>query len=327
MKRINTRIIYTLLLTVFGLSSCLEDTGYTNIFDGENKDIPIVSVGQSEYGTNVKTVEIQEGFQNLTFPINIARAKSGTTNVTVELNTALLDEYNEAELAAAIAEGHGASFVPFEMLPEGSYQIPSSTISIPEGQLDTDFVVQVNSTLLDLTKKYLVPLRITNADNGAVVASNLNTSYLAVVVKNKYDGHYKVFVTMNGWDAYDIPSNNRKEYPDGIDLLTAGATKVTIYNPYFGADLIPGFSSTGATAFGATSPEFTFDANDNLVAVRNTYPPDSRNRTLVINPAAPAGHNVFDPTTKSLIANFIFKQSGRPDNNVILEMTYEHARP
>jgi hypothetical protein len=303
------------------MSSCLEDKGYLDVFNGEN-DGPVVSFGGADYGQIVRAVEVKEEAQKVGLTVNIARATSDVS-VTLEVDPAFLDEYNEAH-------ADDDDYTPFDLLPDSTFDLPSMTFTIPKGQLDYEFEFDVFSTKIDLTENYALPLVIKSVTDGTVIASNLSTSIMNVTVKNAYDGKYDLNITMNGWAAYDIPENKPQDYSDPLGLVTAGPNSVGIWNYWANTDLLPGFSSTGQTQFGAASPVFVFDENHKLVGISNAYPNDGRNRRFAINPTAPATDNVWndfdDLSKRNITLNFLFQQDGRPDNNVIYKLTYQGAR-
>ncbi len=326
MKHFKNIFSFTSLIALFLLSSCLDNTGNLDVFNSVNNK-GIVSIGQAEPGVNVKTVEIVATPTKISVVINAARVNKAV-NVTVEVDPTLLTAYNTEQTAL------DATYVPYELLPANLYTIPSLTVNIAAGKLDTPFEFNVSTSAINLSKKYALPIVLKSVDDPSVViASNLNSSIVAIVVKNKYDGNYTLNIEHSGWAAFsifDMPTNTPEKYPDGVDLVTLGANAVGIFNPYWGANLFPGFSNSAGkpspTAFGAASPVFTFDSNDKIVSVVNAIPDDGRGRQFVLNPAAPASDNVYDPATKKVIANFFFKQTGRPDMSVKWTMVFDKSR-
>lgn len=58
----------------------------------------------------------------------------------------------------------------------------------------------------------------------------------------------------------------------------------------------------------------------------NDSPPDSRNRAFRINPAiTPPAGNFWNSGNKTIIANYIMSQTGRPDQ--FIDMTLTHNDP
>ncbi len=326
MRHFKNIFSFASLAVLFLMSSCLDNTGNLDVFNSVNNN-GVISIGQAEPGLNVKTVEISTTPTKISVVINAARVNN-TVNVTVQVDPAVLTAYNAEQTAL------DPTFVPFEVLPSNLYTIPSLTVSIAAGKLDTPFEFNVNTSGVDLSKKFALPIVLKSVDDPSVViASNLNSTLVAIVVKNKYDGKYNLDVEHSGWSAFgifDMPAGVAERYPDGIALVTLGANSVGIENLWAGTNLLPGFSNTAGkptpTQFGAASPVFTFDGNNKIVSVSNAIADDGRGRKFALNPTAPASDNSYDPATKKVIANFLFKQTGRPDMNYRLTMVFFGSR-
>jgi hypothetical protein len=176
---INKTFRISAILAGLFMTSCLDDTGYTDIYNKEN-NTPVVSFGQADHGYVVRTIDVTDNPGELAIDVNVARATEAVT-VTIEVDPTLLDAYNEAE------------GTEYELLPDSSYSIPSGSVTVPAGELDANFVFQAFADEISLDYAYILPLRITSSTGaGAVVASNLNTALVSVGVKNQYDGVYTV---------------------------------------------------------------------------------------------------------------------------------------
>jgi hypothetical protein len=180
----NKFILSFVTILGLGMSSCLEDTGYLDIVNGENKQT-VVSIGQNGYGFTTRSVEFSDAPVEATVSVNVVapgEVKTPTT-VTFEVDPSLVDQYN-------IEHAGDEDFVAFTVLPDSTYSLPSASITVPAGTMDMDFPFQIITSKIDLSQKYMLPLVIASADNGAVVASNLNAALISVVVKNAYEGDY-----------------------------------------------------------------------------------------------------------------------------------------
>jgi hypothetical protein len=169
---------------------------------------------------------------------------------------------------------------------------------------------------------------ITSVDGGAKVSADLDSVSVLITVKNKYDGKYKLNITTSGWDAYGISENLPGNYPNTTSFATTGAGSVSYFNNNTGSNLQGAFTSgnASATQFDAASPVFTFDpATDKLINVDNAIPDDGRGRDFAINPAAGPDDNYYDPATKTIYANYIMKQTGRP--NMVIKAIWTYSAP
>ncbi|HEY4194075.1 MAG TPA: DUF1735 domain-containing protein, partial [Mucilaginibacter sp.] len=185
-------------------------------------------------------------------PVNIAAPNPLKTAVTVKLSVdqAALTAYNTA---------NGTSYT---LLPAADY---SSTLSvtIPAGQNLGNVVINLNTTQIDPSQSYVLPLTIT--DGGGQQISNYKTILFNFAVKNIYDGEYTVTGTMND----TVVPTDLGNYPFDIDLITAGATSNYMFDTAIGA---PGHEILAPTIsyYGSWSPQFTFSGTS-VTSVINAY--------------------------------------------------------
>jgi len=169
------------LMSIALLSSCLKDSPYTVDF---TKTKPLVELpGAANVSGSAGLFEIvgvlakASGASPFNVPVNLAAPQPLSSALTVKLsvNAAALTAYNSA---------NSTSYV---LLPAADY---SSTLSvtIPAGQNLANLVVNINTSLVDPTQQYALPLTIT--DGGGQQISNYNTVIFGIVVKNAYDDNY-----------------------------------------------------------------------------------------------------------------------------------------
>jgi hypothetical protein len=188
MKKYRNSILIAAVVSSCWLTSCLKNTGYEDVLNGVNGN-GVVSVFGSEAGFRTQTLEFSATPQDVEVTINLGSPQPFNNDVVVQMGVdpEALANYNKDQTEAAKVAGK--TFEPFEQLPATAFTFPSPSVSIKAGQRDAKFIVRVNSSLVDLTKKFLLPLSITNA-SGVTVASNLKTSLIGIAVKNIYDGDY-----------------------------------------------------------------------------------------------------------------------------------------
>lgn len=331
----NNFVKFTAALLALTLVSCLDDDKYALDPSGTNNVIEFVDpqVPNSPFGAIYPAwVEAYTIAPSATFTRTIRYSGPQDNDkdivVTVAVDPVALEDYNR-HMDEGIDGSDALHGNTFELLPASNYQIDNATITIPAGQKEAQVSVTIFPELFDLTKSYALPLRIVSASSG-VLSKHYSVGIFGVGIKNKYDAVYNANVQLTGWLAYSI-SEAAQDYPDGIGLVTTGPNSVGIANYLRGDNLLPGFSlnadgSTGATGFGAASPVFTFDANNKLINVDNAIADDGRGRDFELNPAATAEENVFDPVNRTLNANFLFKQNGRPTAVVKWKLEFESER-
>ncbi len=224
--------------------------------------------------------------------------------------------------------------VKFVSLESERYTLTGTTVTFAPGEFAKSIPMKLDPTgqgtslgSMDFTASYALGVKITSSPSNYVLTQAGDNVLVQVVVKNKYDGKFKLNVETSGWSAFGISEAKPGDYPSGVSLITAGPKSVNILNLNTGSDLLPGFTTDNASAtqFGDASPIFTFDDNDKIVGIANVYEGNSRGRTFALNPNALATENVFDPATKEIRANFLFKQNGRPD--CITKWTLTFAEP
>jgi Domain of unknown function (DUF1735) len=319
MKIKNISLAFLSLAFITGAGTgCLKDKGFED----------------QKYGTQVKEIKAVAFPQASTSPVVVGITGSSDP---VKVRGPLLTleagdrpsapvniklEYDQAEVTVQ-------GLVP---LPNGSFSLSTLNVVIPKDStyIDNLELTVNNSDQLNPDNVYGVGFKIVSADGGYAIAGNQKKMVLGLSIKNKYDGVYTLRVKSTGWAAYGIADGVTGSYPEEIELLTAGSNSVTIFSTFRRDNLLPAFTGGtgvlgGPTAFGATSPLFTFNnANNSLTNVSNILPDDGRGRALLLNPAVTDSR--FDPATKKIYAAFIMKQNGRPDQFFYDTLTYVRPR-
>lgn len=331
----------------FGLTGCLKDKDFDNGSIQSNRnagnEIKVVEIGvqgtsvdsanhgygSTVYGINASNTDTTFGL----IPVVLATSAPADEDVNVTLTPApeLVDSFNNY---------NGTAFA----VPTASmYSIvnPGNVVTIARGTNVGYLRIKINPSVF-LGGDWAFGYRIASVDKPGYVISRNNLGGVAVVaIKNKYDGSYRLTLRANGWEAPSIGISGVKgAYPGFYTMETSSVTSVD-GNSYRGDYLLPAFTGDlttlgGPTAFGATTPRFTFDPNTNkLISVTNSTPPDSRNRILtILNTAPDPSLNIFpsgvtinswDPATGNIYAYFKLSQTGRPD--LLYQAIYTYVGP
>lgn len=249
-------------------------------------------------------------------------AGAATQDIHVTMVPALdsLSNYNDANETNYVMPG-GTGTPAFTLVDDG-------VVTIPKGSSVGYLKIKTTSANYFGSTNYAFAYRISSVQEpGYSISANNGYNITPFLAKNPYDGVYDLKLTTKGWKAYSIADDDISRDYGNIALSTTGLASCIFNNLVRGDNLQPGFTNTFAkTGFGAATPNFVFDANNKLVNVFNSVPDDGRGRSFSINPAATAQQNLFDPTTKTIIANYLFHQNGRPDMTVIMNMTYVGPR-
>ncbi|MER3497876.1 MAG: hypothetical protein C4308_04205 [Chitinophagaceae bacterium] len=293
------------------LAGCIKERGnaFTNQKAPNSNTVSFVTSRQ------VVSLEIAPGTTVVEFyaRLNSADNSKPATDITITRNPTIVS-----------ANG-------YEFLPDSAFNLQNSTVTVDPVTGIATFKLNVKTTKIDLSRQYAVGYTISSVTGGSTIAANKNTILIPIGVKNRFDGIYKLKMKLVGWAAYGIADNVTGIYPLDIHVITSGPNAVTINAPDgpFG-NLQPGFTGgvgyiNAATAFGATTPQYTFNTSNQLVSVVNTSPPDSRNRQLAINPAITTSR--WDPATKTMYLAYIMTQNGRPPQYIYDTMFYLRPRP
>ncbi len=321
-------------LTIFTFTSCLKskdqfgfeaDKGsiVTGIFDRG------YYAGAKPYVLNATpAVETFSDFLSLRYyaPRSNKPSKDIHVKISVANSTTLVAEYNAEQ--AAIAALNGTSFTNFVPLPANAYTLNILEFDIPKAGGEILVPFTLNKGNLNLANSYALGVQITEVSEGVIneIEKNIIVTFQ---IKNKYDGIYELTMRLDNWAAYGISSGITGVYPSEIGLVTTGANTVSLSYAGFGA-LQPGFtggvgSITGSTAFGATSPRYTFDlANDKAISVVNTTPDDGRGRTFYLAPGTTTSG--YNPATKIIFLEYFMTQNGRPDQKITASYQYKRSR-
>lgn len=317
MKLLNIRFLFALVATALFGTGCLKDDNYD---DGR-------------YGIDIggasKLVEIAgpvDGFVNIdlvgspndtTVDIVVVRLAGGKADkdvqVTLVLDPDVIDAYNTV---------HGTSY---EAPKANQFSIPSLTVTIPAGQTTGNLRLSAKPNNL-FGGEYALGVRVASvSDPNIKVSSNWNTQVVGLTIRNKYDGEY----TMTGTLVDVVNTALVAKSPQKVHLITTGTNSVYLHNAGTNSagfkDLFPILNGTAESAYGAFTPEFTFDANNNVISVVNVYgQPAANGRSAQLDPS---GINKWDPATKTLRVKWFMTQPPTPGIRTSFNYTFTYVGP
>ncbi|PAW92864.1 hypothetical protein CKK33_04910 [Mucilaginibacter sp. MD40] len=263
MKR-NLKIKSYIMLGVtalLGLSSCLKDSRYIDF----SKNEPLVEFPLAANAGVLQSAafDISNNPSNLQVAVNVASPAPLTSalDVTVGVqNQAALDAFNTA---------NGTTYT---LLPAAAYSLPAK-VTVPANQRIGILNVTINSSKIDPSGNYALPLIITDASGKKI--SNYNTIVYGVSVKNQYDGVY----TSTGTRVH--PTLGPFPFNYTVTMSTAGATSIT----------------GGALADLRSDLKITVNADNSVSLSSNAQP----SVTLT-----PGGVNKYDPATKTFTLTYYY---------------------
>lgn len=319
MKIVNKIYTLTMLAVVFLVSSCLSDSDYdNNIFGTKNSqnqnfvEVHLTSADNSN--------EVSRSYDNMErdttislIPVNLT---SGPATSDVSVTFEVIDS-TKSDVMKAYMEDEGyvnPNLTKYVILNA------DNKVVIPAGS-QTGYIKVKFKPSDFLGETFIFGIRLKSVSDAKYSLSNLVDGIVIFGIKNMYDGEYKVTGTMVDASVATITG----AYPFTAQLVTQDATSValfesTLYHDYY--HLIK--SGTAFSVYGAFSPKFKFDANNNVVSVVNIYgQPASNGRSAELDPS---GINKYDPSTKTLKVKYWMNQPGSTHRTSFNE-TYEYIGP
>ncbi|MFI5136234.1 MAG: DUF1735 domain-containing protein [Sphingobacteriales bacterium] len=255
-KRFYIITTITLSATLLSLSSCLKDDSHFINFAGAGATIELPIEAYDGIGNLIPEANnISSKPSILPTIVNVASPKPLSTalNVTLALDPAALTAYN------------AANGTTYSILPPADYSVTNWTVTIPANQREATLNVSLNTSLIDPSQIFVLPINIASASGQKI--NQYNTVLYAIQVKNAYDGQYTVTGTLTDVVAPTITG----AYPNTVNLITQSATTDAYYdtgNGYFHDILSGGVASV----YGSFAPVFTFDpATNKITSVTNYY--------------------------------------------------------
>jgi hypothetical protein len=300
--------IFAMLLAIVW-TSCLDDSKYAldpsatnNIVEFLDGSIPTNPSG-AIYPVYTNTTEIVPEF-TVELPVSFSGPNGNSEDIqlTLAVDPAALAAYNKQ-----MEDDLGGS--TYSLMPDDYYSFTSTSLTIPKGQTKASVSVTVFPDKFDLTKNFVVPIRIVSASSG-ILSAHFSVALVAVVVKNAYDGIYdvldgQVIRLVNGVQDTNLGG----QYVEGLtmDLATINGNTVAVVPLWRDGSGIGGIPGT----------QFSINQTTNAVTVTATGNASLANK--------PASINEYDPATKTFTVSFDWSRPNRGVYN--LKLRYKKPRP
>jgi Domain of unknown function (DUF1735) len=305
--------IYKLImfLLAFGLGACLDDSRYAmdpyrteNVIEFADTSIPSNPSG-AVYPVYTTTTEIVPEFIFEQI-VSYSGPKSNSRDITLTLavDPTALDEYNQQ----MNDELHGATYT---IMPSSYYEFGDLEVTIPKGETKATISIKAFPGQFDLTKNFALPIRIVSASYG-VLSTHFSVGIFAVVVKNKYDGIYKITggsITRNSASGPDLVLGG--SYVSGLEVELATINGNTCgWAPLW---------KDGSGVGGIAGTRVVIDEVTNLATVSSTGNASMKN--------TPATINNYDPVTRTFTLSFDWGVA--PNTRIIsdLKLKWDRVRP
>lgn len=322
MKQIKHQFFIGLcILSVVSLVSCLKDNPKTFTLNG-------VSTSFSQLNSiNFLNLTANGGsyLANLNSYFMTIRADSSgmaTDSVQLQLGGPILNKdvtvtiaIDNAGFNAFNANNNNA----YQVLPPQYYTIPNNKVTFKAGTRNENIYIQFNTKQIDFTKKYILPITITDAQ-GYDISGNFGATMYAILEGNKYMGLYlSVGQRVMGNNTYSI--NDLKSLLDLSGIISsynyfpgAGGNGVTLPTSF-----VPNAVVTNAadqTIYASIGQQMDMTVNpDNSVIVSNDniYGMGIQTYNIV------SGPSVYDPVNHVFKLSYGFKDPWTGDSAVVSE--------
>ena len=181
MKNTSIRILFLLILMTLSMTSCLNDLeDFMEEFSSSPAIAELSEASNPSTGTVEREIIDPTKTSSFSLRVNIASVYplNIPTKVTLALDNALITEYNTTRELT----GENAA-VP---VPLNAITIPSYNVTIPAGEREADWIFSVDAAKVPnpVTTLYIIPVRITNAENGVIPSGNFGTKLVRILAHN-----------------------------------------------------------------------------------------------------------------------------------------------
>jgi hypothetical protein len=180
------------------------------------------------------------------------------------------------------------------------------TVEFASGDAGKAVTIAVpNAANFDFSLNYALAFKVESVSGTGTLSAAVNdTVVVEILAKNKWDGIYTATGT---FEDYITGPTWLGIYPKTVQLRTVGANRVTKYDADYATYGYVFDAAGGASSFGAFTPAFVFDANDNVDVINTSVDSPARGRSAVLY-TGPGAINKYNAATKSLDVAYYLKQ-------------------
>lgn len=311
MKKFINRTL-ALVFAAVALSSCLKDD--STVLDPDKAGANLVDfVNPTDIVVHGSTTPLYVFSYPIsttptTLPLTVAYSgaeDAAPQDITVNIGIAaqaVIDQYNTEQSKALNA------------MPASWYTLSTTSVVIPKGKKTATFNIAVKTDMIDLTKSYVVPLKLTSPN--AAVSANFGTALFQIGAKNKYDGIYASSSGKIQRYTAGVPTVN-----DALNGNIGGNRDITLSTIDANTVQISGhqWANNGGGIGGIDGLQIVIDPATNLVTMKATG-----NATLT---NMPGRINKYDPATKEFTLNFYWAPTGNMREITDWVFKYKGPRP
>jgi hypothetical protein len=287
--RIALSKIFFLATIVALVSSCKRDVIYGDLVP--NTERPIVEFAEPsgfitvamDYTDNTIEVDVTD----IRYMIRSEPTVGATAKIII--NPTVVNEYNT---------NNGTNY---SVVPVTNFSLVSDQFSLSPTERSQRIKIRIKPSDVAIGEN-AIGISISEA-NGAEPSRIAGTLVVALLVKNQYDGRYR----LDGAFYHPTSSPAYSPFTIDVELHTSGLNSVKMYVPDFGGYFHPGLFDGVLNAFGAQEPEYTINSTTNAVTVQNAYP-----GAVTFYNMAPGFNSRYDPVEKVIYAKFGYNYSAGP---------------
>ena len=225
-----------------------------------------------------------------------------THSIKLALAPSMITNYNNKNAESYVAMPE--SMFSFASNPGIVRANETFTFNFAPSNFAYDFDIMLDGSKWDLSKKYALAFKVTDAGGNKIV-SGKDSIIILISIKNKYDGVYTVSGTMV--DAANAALTHVNvglaaggDDPLEIELHTISATKCAVFDKtVVGNYAAPIWTGTAFSQYGSFSVVVEFDlATNKVIAVTNRSGQPAPNTRYGQLDAS--GLNMYDPGTKTV---------------------------
>ncbi|HAQ18472.1 MAG TPA: hypothetical protein DCR40_04460 [Prolixibacteraceae bacterium] len=199
------------------------------------------------------------------------------------------------------------------------------TVTLEAGETGKAIMINVPAAgNFDFSLSYALAFKILSVSGTGKLSADVDETIVCeVLAKNKWDGVYTVTGTFV--DYLNAPWTGI--YPKIVELRTTGANTCSKYDADYGLYGYIFETGGGASQFGAWTPAFSFDANNNVNVFNTTTDSPARGRTAVLYTGEGA-INKYDPATKTMnVAYYLSQLNVSPVLRSLVTEKYTYKGP
>ncbi|MFM9836795.1 MAG: BT_3987 domain-containing protein [Cyclobacteriaceae bacterium] len=281
MKNLNIKYLSLVAIASIAviLSGCFANDNFTDFSKVGSvvEFINGIAGAESAVSASIPYNAVEDGTVSVKINVTGQYAPSQDVSVTLAIDPQSLVTYNTVADKFNIDHPDEQPKPIYEQLPNDYYSIPNLTITVKAGERVANLLILAKSSKFDLSKKYVLPLKIASVTSGFIISGNIGVILQSISVKNKYDGSYHSTGTFTRLGV--TRPIDRDKYLSTVD------------------------ATTNNTEFADLGPSMNLTVNpDNTITL---VPKDGANSGTVQLNTSP-GDNTYDPVTKTYSIHYAY---------------------